>query len=176
MITSGNDYAVALFILASENGKLDEFAKELGIIKDVFKENPDYALLLGSPNIPKKERMSVIDTAFKDKLSEYAVNFIKVLCEHGKIGLLDDTVKEFLSLKKAAENSVAAYVYTAVPLDEKQTETLKVKLEKQLSCQIIIKSVIDENIIGGIKIELDGKVIDGSIKRQLHDIKEVISK
>lgn len=176
MISSGNDYASALFMLAAESGKLDVFSKDLLVIGGVFRENPDYTLLLSSPSVPKNERMQIIDSAFEGKVDEYLVNFINVLCDHGKVDSLENCIKDFEGLKKAAENCVTARVYTAVPLSDAQKSKIKEKLEKRLGSQVIIKTVIDENILGGVKIELDGKVIDGSIKRQLHDIKEVISK
>ena len=176
MISSGNDYANALFMLAVENQKLEIFSKDLDAIGKAFRENPDYALLLSSPSISKDQRMSVIDTAFAGKVDEYLVNFLKVLCGHNKITSLESCIKDFEGLKKEAENCVTARVYTAVPIDEKQSAGIKEKLEKRLGSRVIIKTIIDEKILGGVKVELDGKVIDGSIKRQLHDIKEVISK
>ena len=176
MISSGNDYASALFMLASENDKLKEFSDDLDVVRKVFRENPDYALLITSPNIPKNERLSAIDSAFGNSISEYIVNFIKVLCEHNKILSLEDCIKDFKALKKQAENCVTAHVYTAVPIDKQEEEKIKSALERKLSRSVIIKTFVDESMLGGVKIEFDGKVIDGSVKRQLHDIKEVISK
>lgn len=175
MISSGNDFAAAYFMLAVESGRLDEYAEDLAAIGRAFSENPDYMLLVTSPDIPASERAQAIDAAFGGKVNEHAVNFIKVLCEHKKINRLSECIKDFNALKKAAENRVTAYVYTAVPLSEEQEKRLKKTLEGKLDRTVKLKTVIDEKMIGGLRIEVDGKVIDGSIKRQLHDIKEVIS-
>lgn len=175
MITSGNDFASAFFMLAVENDRLDEYAEDLDIIGRAFRDNPDFSLLVTSPDIPESERLAVIDAAFGGRVSECSVNFIKVLCAHKKITLLDDCIKDFGALKKIAENRVTAYVYTAIPLTDGQKNAIKEKLQKKLGREVKIKSVVDNTMLGGVKIEVDSKIIDGSVKRQLHDIKEVIS-
>ena len=175
MISSSNDYANALFMIAAEDGKLEDYNRDLSVVKQVFRENPDYALLLTSPNIPKSERQAVVDAAFGGKVDANILNFIKVLCDHNKISTLDDCIKDFNALRKASPNRVTAKVYTAVPITESQEQALKEKLQKKFGYTVKIKTVIDKNMIGGVRVEIDGKIIDGSVKRQLHDIKEVIS-
>ncbi|MBO4693534.1 MAG: ATP synthase F1 subunit delta [Clostridia bacterium] len=174
MISTSNDFASSLFMLAMEENKLSEYQSDLSIIKAVFDENPDYVLLLSSPGIPKNERTTALDKAFGNRINIYVLNFLKVLCEHGKVGALDDCIKIFGELKKQAENRITAKVTSAEPLDNEQTEKLKANLSKKLGCQVYIKPVVDRSILGGIKVEFDDKVIDGSIKKQLNDIKEVI--
>lgn len=175
MISSSNDYATALFMLSLENDSLDEFAADLATVKSVFEENPEYELLLSSPAIKKSERTEIINAAFGGSIDECIINFINVLCDHNKLSAIYDCIKDFMALKKSAENCITAHIYTAVPLTETQKEKLKYKLQKKFHSTVIIKTAVDKSIIGGIKIEVDGKIIDGSIKEQLSDIKEVIS-
>lgn len=175
MISSSNDYATALFMLSLENDSLDKFARDLDTVKSVFEENPDYILLLSSPAIKKGERTEIINSAFSGSIDECIINFINLLCDHNMISSLFDCIKDFKALKKAAENCVTAHVYTAVPLTDDQIEKLKMNLQKRFGSQVNIKTVVDKSIIGGMIIEVDGKIIDGSVKTQLHSIKEVIS-
>lgn len=175
MVSTSNDFAVALFMLATEQNKLKEFHDDLDTVKTVFKENPEYAVLLSSPGVPKKERAALIDTAFGGNVCEDVVSFLKVLCEHNKVTMLFDCIRVFSELKKQAENRVTAKVYSAAPLDEEQMLKLKEQLSKKLGSTVKIKTYIDKTLIGGIKIEFEDRVIDGSIKKRLHDIKEVIS-
>ena len=175
MISTSNDFAAALFMLAMEEDRLDEFYSDLIKVRDIFAENPDYTLLLSSPGIPKHERVEVIDAAFGKELCEPVLNFLKVLCEHNKAASLYDCVKVFGELRKQAENKVTAHIKTAVPLDEDQLARLKSILEKKLGSKVKMKPAIDKTMLGGIKIEFEDKVIDGSLDKQLSDIKEVIS-
>ena len=175
MISSSNDYANALFMIGMENGLLDEFYDDLSVVRKVFRENKEYSDLIISPNIKKSERMAAIDAAFGGRVNDYILNFLKVLCEHNKISLLEESVSDFRALKRSAENRVTARVYTAVPLSGEQERRLKSNLEAKFGGTVKIKTMIDSKMLGGVKVEIDGKVIDGSIKKQLHDIKEVIS-
>ncbi len=175
MISTSNDFAEALFMLAVEKDCLKEFKSDLDKVKAVFSENPDYSLLLSSPDISNEKRAELIDAAFSSEIDEYIINFLKVLCKYNKIGLLEETVKIFSELKKQAENRVSAKVYSAVPLSDEQIEKLKDKLTAKLGSKVKIKTAIDPDIIGGIKIQFEDKIIDGSIKKQLKDIKEVIT-
>ena len=175
MILASNDFAAALFMLATEEDKLDEIYDDLVKVKEVFRQNPDYVLLLNSPSLSKRERAELINAAFEGGIGEYALNFLKVMCEHNKITGIYDCIKVFSALRKQAENRITAKIYSAVPLSEEQLSRLKEKLHNKLSSEIKLKTVIDENMLGGIKIEFEDKVIDGSVRKQLHDIKEVIS-
>ena len=175
MISSSNDYATALFMLSLENDSLDEYARDLDTVKSVFEENPEYALLLSSPAIKKGERTEIINSAFLGNIDECIISFINLLCDHNRISSLFDCINDFKALKKVAKNCVTAHVYTAVPLTDDQIEKLKTNLQKRFGNQVNIKTIVDKSMIGGIKIEVDGKIIDGSVKTQLHNIKEVIS-
>ena len=175
MVSTSNDFAYALFSLAVENGKLKEFKNDLDCVKAVFSDNPDYVILLSSPSLSKAERTALIEKAFDKKVCELVKNFLKVLCEHNKIYMLDDCIKVFSELRKQAENRVTAHVFSAVPLDESQISKLKSNLEKKLGVEVKIRQKIDKSMIGGIRIEFEDKIIDGSIKKQLSEIKEVIS-
>ncbi len=175
MLSTSNDFAAALFMLAVEEDKLNEIYNDLIKVKEAFRENPDYAVLLNSPSLSKAQRAELISGAFGSSIGEYTLNFLKVMCEHNRITGIDDCIKVFSALKKQAENRVTAKIYSAVPLDDTQLSRLKEKLQKKLSSEVKIKTFIDKNMLGGIKIEFEDKVIDGSVKKQLHDIKEVIS-
>lgn len=175
MMSTSNDFAFALFMLAVEKNKCDEFYDDLITIRTAFNANPEYAVLLSSPGVPKRERTALIDTAFGGRVDEDIVNFLKVLCEHNKVTEVFDCIKVFSELKKQSENQITAHVTSAIPLEEEQISRLKEQLTKKLGSNVRIKTAIDKHIIGGVKIEFEDKIIDGSIKRQLHDIKEVIS-
>lgn len=176
MIAAGNDYAQAIFMLAQENGTLEEYHKGLALALQQFDENPEYLLFLASPNIPRGERISALEQAFGNALPEHVLSLLKLLCEQGKIARFDECVKEFEALKAATENTVIAVATSAVELSEAQSAALKAKLQKLNGKTVILENRIDPSVLGGIIVEMDGKLLDGSIKRQLVEVKEVIGK
>ena len=169
------EYSDALFMLAAEHGAVDKFSDELTEIHGIIAENPQYSLMLSSPAIPISERLDAIDKAFGNYYSELIVSFIKLLCLNGRIQQLLRCIEEFESLRRFASNTAAVTVYSAVELDSEQKERLCKKLEKYLAKKIIPTYKPDKNLIGGVKIEVDGKVFDGSIKNHLKKLRGVMA-
>ena len=170
MKQTNKEYAEALFSLAKESNRIKEYSFHLQEIYSLIMENKGYTEYLSSPAMPLSERLNAIDEAFADRVPEYIVSFIKLLCENGRIKELDESIEEFFRLKMLDSNTVNITVYSSIPLDEAQKEKLCKKLEAKHKKSIKATYVEDKNLIGGIKIVMDDKVLDGSIQRQLKEV------
>lgn len=170
------EYAEALFALACENNSQTEFSHHLNSVAEYFEKFPEYQDLLTSPAIPLNERLQSIDSVFGNSLPEYVHSFLKILCERKRIHCFSECVSEYDSLLDAYSNVAIANVSSAIALSEDQLSALKLKLEKMSGKSVLIQCTTDPQLIGGIVVEIDGKVIDGSLRRSLNDVKEVIGK
>ena len=173
MADLSKEYTAALFSLAMENGLVDEFKQELGEIKDLIDD--DYILVLSSPALSLSMRLDMIDEAF-GTMHEYVVSFMKLLCENGQISILPEAINEFFLLCHELENRVTAKIYYVKEPSEAQKARLEDKLSKMTGKKIDALYIEDSALIGGIKIELDDRIIDGSISARLSNIKGVIGK
>lgn len=173
---AAKEYAAALFMLALEENRERDYLEELTVISEAFSENPEYTELLSNPAIGIGERISALEEVFMGRLSEYVINFLRLLCENGRIGGFFECCNEYKRLLMEHERASIAYVTSALPLTNDELERLKQKLEAVSGHSVRIESKYDKSIIGGLVIEIDGKVIDGSLKGQLADVKEVITK
>lgn len=174
MTEISRQYAEALFMLASEEQAAPETAQMLEQISDIFRNYPEYMDFLSAPSISKKERTSALDEAFSGSAPENIISFLKLLCERGHIGSFFECVAEFRKLCNEAANIKTAAVISAAPLTEKEKIALKAKLETLCRCTVMLSCSVDSSLIGGFTVELDGHIIDGSLKRKLLEIKEVI--
>lgn len=170
------EYAEALFSLGMEKGKTDSYAESLDTVLGYFRNEPEYIDLLSSPGISGKERAGLFCAAFEGKIEEDVLSFICLLCERGHIRGYEDCVSEYRTLLDASHMISTARVVSAVPLTEDQLKRIKENLEAQSRHSVTVISETDSALIGGVVIEMDGKVIDGSIRRRLQEVKEVISK
>lgn len=170
------EYGEALFTLGFEGNCLDEIKKDLDLIKDIFEETPEYADFLQSPAVPKAERLKSINEAFENRVSEYTLSFLLILCEKGRATLFGDCAEEFNKLYEESKNISLARVFSPVPLSEEQKERLKLKLENISGQTVKMECFIDETLLGGVLIDMDGTQIDGTLKRRLQEIKEVMNK
>lgn len=170
-----NEYAEALFDLSRETDSVKEASSALDTVLRAVEENPEYLDFLSSPNIPKAERIKAIEEAFS-ALPEYIVSFLSLLCEKGRIREIRECIAEYKQLCDAADKISVAQVVSAVELSAAQKEALAAKLQKICGNKVILECKTDESLLGGITVMIDGKIIDGSLKHKLHELKEVMYK
>ena len=174
MTETAKEYATALFELANETGEEHVFADALCVIQNEFASAPEYIDLLSSPSIPLSERRTLLEKAFFGKVPENVLSFAELLCDKGHIREFDKYVREYEQLVKAFAAVSSARVVSAVPLTDSEKASLIKKLEKISGHMVTAQYEIDESLLGGVSVYIDDTVIDGSLKRQLKEVKEVI--
>lgn len=175
MTATGNNYAEALFMLAREENLIEQFYEGLRFAERVFCETPEYLQFLSTPSIPKSERSKALFDAFDGKIHQHVLSFLQLICEHGKAQQFFDCANEFYRLREWAQGTVEAVVKSAVELTDSQKTGLIKSLEQRTGKKVTLKCVIDNTLLGGIAVELDGELLDGSIKQNLKRAREVIS-
>ena len=170
------EYARALFVLSLEEGKTDEYASDLKIIEDALDTNPGFSDLLTSPAIKLSERLDMIDKVFSQSVSRYVLSFIKLMCEKKRLVCLKECIEEYRGLREEFKKISFVKVVSAVELSEDEKNRLVSKLEKTSGKNVNAEFVVDQSILGGIIVETDGKILDGSLKYKLKDVKEGMSR
>ena len=170
------EYGSALYMVACEEDNVSSYIDGLSIVSDSFSKEPDYMIFLSSPNIPLNQRVSSIEDVFGNVIPQNMVSFLQLLCEKGRIEHFEDAKLTFLELYEDWKNIMKVTVKSAVPLTESEKERLTNKLEKVYKCSFCMDYVVDSSLIGGVVIETDDKIIDGSIRNRLQQVKEVIKK
>lgn len=174
MSESNNHYAEALFALATECGQQAGYLQALEETLALLQDAPDYVELLRSPAIPKGERQQALEAVLQERVPEQVASFLYLLCEHGRIQYLADCVSDFRRRYEEATRVSTAVITTPIPLTDSQCERLQQRLEQLYGGTVRLEQRIDEALLGGITVELDGKVLDGSLRHRLHDMKEVM--
>lgn len=175
MTETSRTYADALFSLAVQSGAVRETLDALKFARDELYNTEGALDLLASPAIPKDERLAVLEQSFRGQLPEYVLNTLCVMCSHGHIRELDDCVTAFTELHDAAMKLCTARVTSAVALTDEEKAVLSAQLTKKLGRTIRLECEVDPAILGGLIVQVDGKVIDGSVRHKLQKIKEVMN-
>lgn len=170
------EYSQALFFLALENDNQSKYYEELKELYAIFENNPDYMEFLSSPAIELSQRKDAVDQAFSDSFSEHIVSFLKLLCDKKHILQFPECVNEYGALLKNYESISVAKITSATELTTSQKEALAEKLKKLSGRQVTLECFVDESILGGLVIEIDGKEIDSSLRSRLKEVKEVINR
>ena len=175
MTTTSREYAEALFELAVQGNVTEETSEGLETVISALLQTPAYRALLASPAISKKDRMAVLDTAFRGEIPEILLAILRMMVSRGHISALNGMARDYEELARGYRGEAMAVVISAVPLKEAETVALRAKLEKKLGKKVTLQCREDPDLIGGIRVEVDGRVIDGSIRNKLDEIKEVMN-
>lgn len=147
-----------------------EILKEVG---ELLARNNNVKMYLTSPVVSKNDKLAFAKEFFENiKLPEYLLNFVLLLVEKGRIGIFDLVYDEFLREVDRLKGRARGVLKVATPLDEASVEAIKKTLEERLKKEVILNLVVDPSIIGGAIAEIDGYVFDGSILRNLEQIRE----
>ena len=173
MTNKSKEYAEALFLLSEENGETAAVAAAVETVTAALADNPAYVEFLSSPAIPKAERLEAAAAAFAS-LPETVLSFVLLLCERGRIREWDTCAAEFAALCRNAQQVCAARVTSAVPLTDTEKQQLNDKLNTMSHKTVTVQWVVDASLLGGVIVEMEDKVLDGSLRHRLQEVKEVM--
>ena len=169
------EYGTALFALACEENAKHEYASALRTVKELLDESPEYKELISSPAIPLSDRLAVIEQAFSKTVPEHVLSYLQLICEKGRFSCFNESVEQYNALLDASEQISAAKITSAIELTNEEKEKLVSKLESRYHCRISAEYYIDDAMLGGLIVELDGKILDGSLRQRLREVKEVMN-
>jgi F-type H+-transporting ATPase subunit delta len=164
-------YAKALFALAHERKALDKTRNELHDFLAVLEENADFANFFRSPENSRSAKLAAVEKIFQDRFSSLFFNFLLLLIHKGRHNAVPDIVSAFEELYDRHYRRSRALAITAVPMDTALAGDLRDRLAKSLNKQIELETRVDPSLLGGIVLNIDGKVLDGSVKQQLERLR-----
>ena len=168
-------YGGSLYDLAAEEGLEPRILGELDEAAAIFKDAPAYLHLLSIPSIPKKERCALLDEAFRGQIHPYLLNFLKILCEKGTLRELPGCARAYRVRYNAAHGILEATATSAVALTKEQAARLQEKLEAVTGKQIDLKTKVDPAVLGGIRLDIEGTELDGTVQNRLASLKHNIA-
>ncbi len=167
-------YAEALYELAQEEGIVDEIEAAYGRVMEALDSVPAATAFLTHPLVPRMNKLSFIDKAFADE-PQYLRNLFHLLVRNGRGGYIGLIYDEFRALRGARENIARVEVATAKPLSPEDRTRLTEHLAEALGKRVEIEERVDPNLLGGVRLELDGKVIDGTLRAKLAQLQTALA-
>ena len=164
--TVARPYAEAAFRLADAAGALPKWSEMLGALVLVGDDGRVRAAV-ADPRRSDAQAAGIFISILSGRLSAEAENFVRILAENGRLELLPEIRAQFEALKNEREGVVEAEVQTAFELTEAQVADLVQRLERKTGRKVRARVQVDKDLIGGIKVVLGDKVIDGSARAQL---------
>lgn len=164
------EYSKALFDLASnKRDTLEEFDSFIELLSETY----NFEDVLNSPSIKKSDKKEIIKNSLKD-FDELFVNFLLVLIDNNRFELIKKIHNIYYEMVLNYENTLIINVYSSKRLSSSENEKLNSQIGLKTNKKVIINNIIDEKIIGGIKIEYSGILVDDTIKDKLDKIKALL--
>ena len=165
-ITVARPYARAAFEAAQAKHQLAAWSRALAAAAAGVGE-PAVQTLLGSPKLPKQQLAQIFIELVGQELGDSGANFIRLLAENRRLGLLPEIAQGFEQLRADAERTLEAIVVSASPLDNNERAALAQALKQRLDREVTLQCETDPRLIGGAVIRAGDLVIDGSVRGKL---------
>ena len=172
MTAAAARYGASLFELAAEERLDERILQELDCAAGCIAAEPAYVRLLSAPNIPRRERRALLDEAFGGQMHPYTVSFLKILCDEGLAAQLPACARAYRDCYNRAHGILEVRAAAAVPLDDAARQRLADKLAAVTGRQIDLTVTVEPELLGGIRLDMDGTRLDGTLRRRLDAIRE----
>lgn len=165
-------YARALFEMAEQQGQLDAVADEMDQLADLMRRDPGLRRLLTSRSLNTADRAGAIERVFKGRVSDVLHRFLQVLNRKGRIVELAGIAQALTDLVHEHRGLIEVDVFVPQRLDESEAGQLAERLGQIMNKQVVLHQYVDEGLIGGLKLRVGDRLIDGSVATQLRRLRD----
>lgn len=167
-------YAEALFEVATDTGKLDPLREQLAQLADAVSGNRDLQVFFFSPYFSSAEKRDGARRAIEGAEPEL-LNFLELLIEKHRMPEIFRIRQEFERLWKEANRRIDVTVTSAVELDPAVVERIGGEIERQTGQKVDLGSRVDDEILGGIVLQVGNMVLDASIRSRLEKLRKSVA-
>lgn len=169
-------YGTAIFDFAQDTDKVAEFYEELTALKQAAEAEPRFVAVLSDPVLDsgeKRKLLSAVEQGFSAEVQEV----LDFLLSYDRFAYLVNIIDYFVLLYNKANGIDTGVAKTAVKLDKDQLQRLADSYAKKYGLkELHLVNEVDPEIIGGVVLKTQGRVIDGSVKHRLEKIRAHLTK
>ena len=164
-------YGDALFAVASEEDRMDEFYEATNAVADILRINEDFGKLMNHPKIMKEDKVKIVEETFGGQVPVEVLGLMSVMITKGRASEMLSVFEYFIDLVKEEKKIGKADVTTAIALSTEQKQQVEKKLLDTTKYETFEMCYhVDESLIGGMIIRIGDRVVDSSIKTKLYDL------
>ncbi len=167
-------YATALFETGREKGVLDRFFKDAGLLTEHCLSVKDFCVFLNNPVIKASRKKEVLKKVLGNEQHPLMIRFIEMVIDKNREFLLADIIRYFKDLYKKHKDIRSVQLITAVSFDQDYLNDIRNYLEQEFKSPIEMEVKVKPEIIGGIVLVVDDKIVDNSIAHQIRILKKKI--
>lgn len=167
--------AGVLFELATLADVVDAVDADLASVTAAVRGHVDLHQALRDTSLPAEKKREIVRGVFGESVTPEALAIVTLVVERGLTDQLGDLARVFRETAEAQRGVITVEVTTAIELDE----ALRAKLVNQLSAAmgrpVSLREKVDPSILGGIRINVAGRVLDGTVSSQLESVRQALT-
>ena len=163
-------YGEALREAAEDVGKQQEILEEGQQIVEILRNEPDLKAFIDYPAISADEKKKVLTEIFEGKICQELMNFLYVLIDKRRAGRFERIIKVYRDLLEKEEGVSYGTVYSVEKLSDDRIAQLEEQTSRLLRMKVKLENEIDPKLIAGVKILVEGKIIDASYRKRFEEL------
>jgi len=172
---TANRYALALYELAEEKSELSNVEKNINELLETYNTNEELKNFMKNPTQSQSNQFTVLNKISTEmNLSEIVKNFLSILVQKRRIFFLNVISKNFLLLSSKKRGELKASVISSKNLTNDELKNLNLEISKSLGASINLDYKVDENLIGGLKMQIGSLMVDTSLKNKLKKYEQIM--
>lgn len=168
-------YATALLEIATAEGDLERVVSELSVIGQAIEAESELRHTLTDPRLPAERKRTILERILGGRASPTTVDLVGLVIERGRGGELPAIAASLRAATAVGRGRQLAEVRSAVPLEEHQIRRLEISLSRMVDGAVEVQVTVDPSLLGGMVTRIGDTVIDGTLRRQLANLREALS-
>jgi F-type H+-transporting ATPase subunit delta len=165
-------YAEALLDAADKRQQTAEVLEQLEeLVRDVLNRDAAFTVFLATAVVGRDRKREALRRAFEGKVNEVLYNFLLVLNDHDRLGLIREIALALRDLYEQRGGRVKVEVRSAAPLGDDQQERLRQELRDKFGREPVLSIRVDPDLLGGLVVRVDDWIYDGSVRARLEKIR-----
>lgn len=166
-----SNYGLALFSLALDLSKVEEYKSEMKKWEDIFHENEEFLQVLNSAFLSREERKDILEKTCLG-MNEDILHLFFIIIDNGDIAYLFDIIDSFITCCNDHLGIKEGIIYSTEYLDSNTINQIEEKISKIEDRKIYLRNLIDKSLLGGIKVVIGDHIYDGSLKYRISEVKK----
>jgi len=166
-------YADALFMAAFEADAAEAIYEDINTVAEAIRRNPEYISLIDTPALDRDEKHALEQCAFSS-VHPLLLNLIKLLGDKSLFYRFEKIACAYNKLYDEHNNILRGVAISAHALTSEQMSALTQTLCDKYGKRIILTNTVEPDILGGIRLDIAGIQLDGSLRRRLCDIEKIL--
>ncbi len=167
-------YAESLLGLARVEGMEERLEDELFDLMRAIEKSYDLKEFLKNPDLEAEAKKKALDELLSKETSGLLRGELNILIDQTRTELIEDVAQAYIDLMKTEKNRLLAEVVTAVAMTEEVKQRVAARLKEITGKNVSVKNTVDKDVIGGMVVKVEGRIVDLSVRKKLSDLQRII--